>query len=68
MAAQVYEGRREKLTAKERRQVNLNAAHLLNKLRALADEFGEPISGREEEAFWKFINSLPVDDQSSVIN
>jgi hypothetical protein len=66
--SQQFEGKKAKVTAAQRREIMRNAAHLLNKLRGYVDELGMELTAAEEEAFWKFIHILPVDDQSSVIN
>jgi hypothetical protein len=55
-------------TAGEKRSLMVEVAHMLNRLRDVAEENGTPLTGREEEAFWKFISTLPADAQSSVIN
>lgn len=65
---QQFEGKKAKVTASERHEIMVNAAHLLAKLRGYAEEAGCELSGKEEEDFWKFIRLLPAEDQSSVIN
>ena len=65
---QQYQAKRFTGTTAERKQVLANVAHLLNKLRTVADEAGQPITGQDEDTFWKFISTLPAEVQSSVIN
>ncbi len=68
MMSQQYQGRKWKGTKEERRELMLEVAHMLNRLRSTAEEAEQPLTPREEEAFWAFIGTLPLNDQSSVIN
>ena len=65
---QQYQATTFKGTAKEKTAVLVEVAHLLNKLRYLADDSDTPLTNAEETTFWKLISILPRDAQSSVIN
>lgn len=56
------------MTAKEKKQALVDAAHLLNKLRIEKSQQGEELDPADEGAFWRFMNSLSKRDRASVIN
>jgi hypothetical protein len=68
MLGQQYQGQKWQGTAAEKKALMVNVAHLLNKLRGYADEVECPLTGAEEDTFWQFISTLPLNEQSSVIN
>lgn len=65
---QQYQPTTFKGTPADRRKLMVDVACLLVRLRSTAEDAGEPLTGREEDAFWRFISTLPKDSQTSVIN
>lgn len=65
---QNYQARKFNGTAADRRKVMEDAGHMLNRLRSVAEEAGQPLTTTEEEAFWNYIHILPLNTQSSIIN
>jgi hypothetical protein len=57
------------LNAKERRKINLEAALLLSSIRHNCENDlpdAKTWTGRDEETYWKFVRSLPKEDQQSL--